>query len=253
MGFILHCGGKTVSYDEACRVPLPQETRSYKPVGHGTIIDMVEEGIDRFLPQTRIADRQFGLAREGAHFFGHWTLETKNSVARYDAEGKDALSLSVGARNSLDKSMPAAVCGGGKVLVCDNLCFSGDDFHVARKHTTYIMRDLQGLIARALQASPHAFKAMQELRLAMKDIALPTDEGYKLLGLMQGRGILRSQQANVAYREWGFKPSHEEFAPRNAWSFYNCLTEAAKKGQATDVITRHAKLTAFCQRELLPA
>ena len=43
MGFILHCGGKTVSYDEACRVPLPQETRSYKPVGHGTIIDMVEE------------------------------------------------------------------------------------------------------------------------------------------------------------------------------------------------------------------
>lgn len=253
MTMILHCGGKTVSLDEARAVPLPQATRSYKPVGHGTVIDMVEAGIGHFIPSAKVADRQVGLGRDGQHLFALWTLETQNTLMRREQEGEDSLAFSIAVRNSYDKSLAVGIAAGAKVFVCDNLCFSGSDFHVARKHTTNVMRDLRGLVAKAMQAGPRGYAAMQRLRIALKGVDLTTDDGYKLLGLMQGKGVIRPQQATIAFREWGVKPSHEEFAPRTAWSFYNCLTEATKKGQAGDVITRHAGLTAFCQQTFVPA
>jgi len=248
---MLHCGGEVVTRNAVKAVPLPLRTKTYEPVGHDDFIELIEKGITDLIPYAKISDRQLGLARGGQHLFALWELESPNTDERREAEGEDSMTFCIGARNSYDKSLRAALAGGGKVFVCDNLVFQGSDFMVSRKHTRHVWRDLRTLIAEALTQGPRGFRLLNEMRTQMKGIELPTDEGYRTLGLMQGHGLLRSRQASIAYREWGVAPSHEEFAPRTLWSFFNCCTEALKKGQATDVLNRHTAVTGFC-RDLIP-
>lgn len=247
---MLHCGGEVVPRTAVKAVPLPLRTKTYEPVGHDDFIEMIEQGIGDLIPHAKIADRQLGLARGGQHLFALWELESVKTDERRAAEGDDSMSFCIGARNSYDKSLRAALAGGGKVFVCDNLMFQGSDFMVSRKHTKNVWRDLRTLIAQALTQGPRGFRLLNEMRGEMKGIEMDTNEGYQTLGLMQGHGLLRSQQATIAFREWD-KPTHEEFAARNLWSFFNCCTEALKKGQATDVIGRHIEVTAFC-KDLIP-
>jgi hypothetical protein len=51
----------------------------------------------------------------------------------------------VGIRNSHDKAFAAGIIAGAQVLVCDNLCFSGEIL-LARKHTGHIHYDLPVMV-----------------------------------------------------------------------------------------------------------
>lgn len=248
---MLHCGGKIATEADIRQVPLPERTKTYMPVGHGDFVDLIENAIGQNMPTAEIVDRQLGLGRDGKHLFALWELSTAGTPARLDAEGDDAMTLCVGGRNSYDKSMSAGVAGGGKVFVCDNLAFEGSDFVVTRRHTTNVWRDLRAKVQAALARAPQAFTRLSKLKDQMKAIPLELDDGYRLLGLLQGHGVLRSGQTIIAFKEWD-EPTHEVFAARNLWSLYNCCTEALKKGQAGNVIERHAGLTAFCRTQLPP-
>jgi len=75
----------------------------------------------------------------------------------------------------------------------------------------------------------------------MKAWDLTDDDAYKLTGLLYGRGILTPRQIPVVKREWQ-DPSHAEFADRNAWSFYNAVTEALKTSPPHRIMERHIAL-----------
>jgi len=51
-------------------VPVPDTTRTYTPMPHGDLIDTIEVQLKHHLPQYEVADKQFGLAREGQQLFG---------------------------------------------------------------------------------------------------------------------------------------------------------------------------------------
>ncbi len=70
---------------------------------------------------------QLTVTKEGKRFFG--TLDLVSTLA-------DGVTLSVGIRNSVDKSFPIGFCAGSRVLVCDNLAFHGE-LLVTRKHTKH--------------------------------------------------------------------------------------------------------------------
>src|SRR5205823_14333777 len=101
-----------------------------------------------------VRSEKYALARSGARFFGVLDLETPL------AEG---VSLSVGVRNSVDKSFPLGFAAGSRVFCCDNLAFRAE-LLVRRKHTVNGMRAFGTAIGSAV-ASLVSFKEAEEQRI----------------------------------------------------------------------------------------
>ena len=130
-GLILHCGSEATTLEQVMAVPVPQATDSWNPVAYGDAIQFLKDTARERLGLT-VKSESFGLNKSGHQMFGRITLDTG------DAEK----GLSIGMRQSYDKSLALGLVGGANVFVCDNLCFSGE-VSVVRKHTSRIMEQIE--------------------------------------------------------------------------------------------------------------
>ena len=261
-GLCIHTDdGHRTSFEQVCAVPLPKETRTYKPVANRDFIDLVRDSVTRIM-RTPIKSESYGLSQKDQQMFGYFVLD----------QGAADTGLSIGFRNSYNKSLPAGLVMGMNVFVCDNLCFSGSDAHIIRKHTKNVHRELAQKIHGAMQGAEAAYRAQREDANAMKRVAVDRDMGYGLLGMALGHGLVKQQQLTPALDDWtaindvldwrrydsgetsqllphiqrrmfdkdgtrrpdGYAPSFskEPFVANNMWSLYNCVTEGLKKGAA---------------------
>lgn len=223
---IVHAGGRKVGLDEVRETPTPDHTMTHWPIPHGKLVDLVTE---RFLSSGyEITESEYAI-RDGnlgdtkipaAQFFGLFRLKRGQSHADYD--------LIAGLRNSHDKTIPAAICLGSHVFVCDNMAFSGE-ITLARKHTRFIFRDLPGVVANAVGGLEN-LRNTQETRISTyKNRFLKNQEAYS--NIVEGLkvGVIPSSKVIKVVEEWDKKGArHPEFAPRNAWSLFNCFTEVLK-------------------------
>src|SRR5438067_3503228 len=149
---MLHAGGRLVTRDElqACKTP-PPEGR-WHPVSHVKVLATVKETLHG--AGYVVKDEKYALARSDARFFGVLDLETPL------AQG---VGLSVGVRNSVDKSFPLGFAAGSRVFVCDNLAFRSE-LLVRRRHTVNGMRAFQQAIAGAV-ASLTGFREAEQARI----------------------------------------------------------------------------------------
>ena len=120
---VLHCGAREVTREELARVATPAATETWFPVSHDTCVATVQESLTA--AGFEIRQMRFGLARNDARMFA--TVDLASPLAT-------GVSLAVGIRNSLDKSLPLGFCAGSRTFVYDNLSF-GSDLVVNRKHT----------------------------------------------------------------------------------------------------------------------
>lgn len=262
-GFMMHCGGRKATLDEVRETKTPLSTRSHFPIPHSRIVDLVT---DSFVEAGyEIQDAQYALRGKtgdapfpDAQFFGLFHL-------RNGSQGKD-YDLVAGLRNSHDKSVPAAIALGSHVFVCDNMAFSGE-VKLARKHTRFILRDLPGIVAKAVGELGN-LRNRQAVRIeAYKGRVLSQRDAYTGIVKAYKSGIVPSSKVGHVVAEWDrhdeisetFKPRHEEFVPRNAWSLFNCFTEVLKgypldgygTGSLQDRTQRlHGLMDLACQREL---
>lgn len=227
-GLVLHCGARSATIDEVRAVPTPEPTDSWFPLGYDRILDRVHSRLDDI--GLGIRGEGYGLSQNGMQLFG---------VLALDIEGpRGDNGLSIGIRQSLDKSLAAWLAGGSNVFVCDNLCFDGNSLKVMRKNTRFVYEDFCRLLDEVLLASMENFERINSEFDVLRDIGCDTDAGYQFLGRALGHEVLTPTQANVAFREWR-DPSHDDFKPRTAWSLYNAVTEGLKKGAPGHVIDRH--------------
>ncbi len=230
MTLLMHSGGEAASIEELAAIPLPKETRSYKPVSHQQLATMLGAMASDLLPEFELVNTQFGLAREGQQMFGVHTLKN----------GTSAMGLSIGFRNSYNKSLSVGIAVGSTVFVCDNLCLTGD-VTVLKKHTLNVIPSIESLALSAIYKSRSAFKQIQTDSEVMKGIPMSDNEAYRMLGLIYGRGIITPRQIPVVKNEW-LKPSHDDFQGRNLWSFYNAVTESLKSSPPQSIMERHLNL-----------
>lgn len=212
---MLHAGGRLVTLDEllACRVP-PPEGR-WHPVSHTRVLAAVKETLHGAGYVVR--SEQYGLARGDARFFGVLDLETPL------AQG---VGLSVGVRNSVDKSFPLGFAAGSRVFVCDNLAFRAE-LLVRRKHTTNGMRAFGTAIGSAV-ASLTSFQEAEEARIRrMAGMDLTPAQASHIILTAFRRGVISSLQLPKVCQAWE-EPTHEDFRPRTAWSLFNAFTEVLK-------------------------
>jgi hypothetical protein len=227
MTLLLHSGGESASMEELAAIPLPKETHSYKPVSHQALASMLGAMASDLLPEFELVNTQFGLARDGQQMFGVHTFKN----------GSSAMGLSIGFRNSYNKSLSVGIAVGGQVFVCDNLCLQGD-VTVLKKHTLNVVSSIESLALSAIYRSRSAFNHIQEDAEIMKGIPLSDEDAYRTIGLIYGRGIITPRQIPVVKKEW-LEPSHDDFAGRNIWSFYNAVTEALKSSPPQSIMERH--------------
>lgn len=232
-GLILHSGSKEVTLADVLAVPVPEETDTYKPVPYGKAIEFLREAVSDKLGLP-IKKERYGLNNEGRQLFAMATLDT----------GDEAFGLSIGLRQSYNKSLALGCAVGANVFVCDNLAFNGDAFMVVRRNTTNVWRDFQVLMAAQVAGALAHYDNMKADIEAMKETPCVEKVGFAWLGVALGKELISPQQATIAFEDWK-KPRYEDFADRTLWSLYNCITEGLKKGPAGLTIDRHTDAHSF--------
>ena len=113
-----------------------------------------------------------------------------------------------------------------------------------RKNTVNVWADFRTLLVQQLDNALGHYQAVNADNDRMRGIPCGLRRGYAMLGVAQGEGILTPTQATVAFGDWT-QPRYDDFADRNMWSLYNCVTEGLKKGQPARLLDRHAKAHGF--------
>jgi hypothetical protein len=231
MTLLMHQGGDYCSLDDLRTIPLPKETRTYKPVSHYDLAVNLGEVSGGLLRGYQLDKAQYGLAREGNQMFGIHSY--RNGIS-------SSMGLSIGFRNSYDKSMSVGIAIGASVFVCDNLALTGE-IAIMRKHTANVWNDLEELTITTIYRSQHNFSKIVEDAETMAGRYLSNDNAFRLLGLLYGNDVISPRQIPAVKREW-LNPSHGEFEDRNVWSFYNACTEALKSTPPNKIMEKHISL-----------
>jgi hypothetical protein len=228
--FLMHAGGDYCSLDDLRHIPLPAETHTYKPVSHYDLATNLAEVSGSMLVDYELDRSQYGIARDGNQLFGVHTYRN----------GSDSMGLSIGFRNSYDKSLSVGIAIGASVFVCDNLALTGE-ITIARKHTSNVWQDLEELTITTIYRSQNNFTRIVEDSEIMQRQDLSDNNAYRLIGLLYGNGVITPRQIPVVKREW-LTPSHPEFLARNTWSLYNAATEALKSSPPNKIMEKHIAL-----------
>jgi hypothetical protein len=232
-GLMLHCGGKAAAYDDVLAVPVPQHTNSWRPVAYADAIDYVRDCVTSLIGRP-IRSEAYGLAREGRQLFSVLTVDTEETER----------GLSIGLRQSYDKSLSLGVAIGASVFVCDNMCFSGSAAKVLRKNTARVWEDARQLITEQLRGASAHYEQLSNQIARMGAVPCHTDRGYAMLGVMAGHGLLSPRQLTVALGEWA-EATHELQRERTLWGLYNATTAGLKLGSPGGAIERHTKAHDF--------
>lgn len=243
MTLIAHCGAGPVSYQELQQLQYPEDTETYRVVRYDYMVNTVSRICSKYLGE--VVDEQFAITKNGARFFGTTTFSKPNS----------SIQPIIGYANSIDQSLSTKLAGGGGVVVCDNMLFTGDEIRL-RRHTKNVIRDLEHAlhdictILTDPKGGPGSFIEVLELKDALQSRELTDSEAGAFLGQCFMSEFLRPRQLSKARTEWR-TPKHADFLPRNAWSVVNACTEALKGSPPHLVAQSHLGITRLAQDNLL--
>jgi hypothetical protein len=215
-------------------VILPPITDSYRPVGHGWLLDQLEDGIRDL--GFAFGHEHHGLSHDGARYFG--LIELRGVIA----ENAD-YTIQMGVRNSLDKRFGAQVAFGAQVLVCANLCFGGT-YMLGRKHTTYIERDMPALIAETLKGIPQMAQQQDNRFNAYREAPLSVRNADHLIMNMLREGAVNTARIEKVIQEWD-TPTFDH-GDRTVWRAFNAATQALKGANIHEMPQRTIALQRVC-------
>ncbi len=214
---IVHCGARKVTRDDLKAIAVPEGTRTHQPLSHLEVVEVLEEALSfRYM---KVVRDEYAVSPDGMKMFGVMDLNT----------GFDGGNFSIGLRNSNDKSMRLALTAGYRVLVCDNMAFSGDFAPLLHKHTRQF--DLEDSISIAVDRIQRGFAPLESRVAGMREHGLSDNEArlliYRAFLERSIRGVPRNIMPDV--HKLYFEPADAEFKPRNLWSLSNAFTSAFKR------------------------
>jgi len=234
----LHCGANEVSMDNVRRVQTPAATDTHYPVPHEYFIDAVRTQFEE--AGMEVVHEAHALRRNGNEYFGLLQVKPGNGPLWAAVTEQDDYALVTGLRNSHIKTFSAGLAMGANVFCCDNLSLSGT-VNLRRKHSVNILRDLPAVINRAIgqlacmgehqEQRMDAYKATTLSDMTVRDFVVRAMEN-QVIGCTLIPKVLA---------EW-HRPSHEDFAGRDAWSLFNAFTEVLKQRGLFDLPDRTTRL-----------
>ena len=197
---------------------LPKETKSYKPVSHGQLIDLTLESIQQ--AGFKLDKEFYSSARDGKVANAKYTI---TNVA--DKE----MQLQIGWQNSYDKSLSLKWALGVSVFICTNGVVSGDHGAFKKKHEGNVQEFAPAKIVEYIKAAGDAFLRMQKERELMKLVEIDKRATAELIGrMMIEQEFIESTQLNIIDRELK-RPTFDYNAPGTLWELYQYTTFAMKE------------------------
>lgn len=214
---LLHCGGKEVEFADVELVDTPESTTTHHPIPHSDFVRSVERHLDR--GGFEIGETQHALAKDGLRYFGVMNLNVQGLAGDYN--------WSIALRNSHDKTYPAGLAAGSHVLVCDNLCFSGE-VTVMRKHTSRILKDLDNRVTQAIGQLGGMLTVNDNRYGRYKEKSLRDPEVNDIMIRALDAQIIPSSRISKVLENWR-EPRQEVWKEhRNVWGLFNAFTEDFK-------------------------
>lgn len=196
---------------------LPQETRTYKPISHGQLIDLTLESIHQ--AGFKLDQENYSSAREGNIANGKFTI---SNVA--DKE----MQLQIGWQNSYDKSLSLKFAIGTRVFICENGMVSGDYGAFRKKHQGDVQEFTPAAIVEYIKSAGEGFRKIQADRELMKHVQVDARVTAELVGRMIiEKEFIHSTQINVIQRELK-NPTFDYGAPGSLWELYQFATYSMK-------------------------
>jgi hypothetical protein len=222
MAKLMYSGSDQVKTIEQLRaVPTPAPLgRFHKPVGFGQFADVVKHRLA--LAGIDVTGEEYVVTADNQSFFGTLSIGV-NGFQR------DDMDLTIGIRGSHNQKIPRGLCMGTRVIVCSNLCFTGNLANLVTKQTTNIWDRLPGMVENAVSRIP----AMAEREVArvgaFKAFQMKPRWGDAALVLIHRNGGMSAAQLGRAVQEWD-APTYEEHTENGftAWRLLNAVTEAQK-------------------------
>ena len=221
-GLMVHTrGSQMVTMDHLRALPMPDARGSrHQPIPHHVLVDtLTDQIVDRGWD---ILGAQMGTAASGSRLFGTMTLRGPGSVDYPAGE----MTPTLGFRSSTNSALSIRMVVGATVFVCDNLCFSGDEFVLRRKSTTGLL-DLPALINEGLDRFMGKTEGLEADIYRMKDSAQGSHEAKARLFDIFERGVMPLHllpSVSALY----FQPdeAHTDCQPRSLWGLNNACTRA---------------------------
>jgi hypothetical protein len=220
-------------------LPIPQATKTHKPVSHALIVDYLEETIS--FRQMRIVNEEFAITTDGMKCFGLLELNYELNNVRF----------AIGFRNSNDKSMRLAMTVGYRVLVCSNMAFKGDFTPVLAKHSGKL--ELESLISYGVDRIQRNFEPLHQQINTWKHYPLSDREAKELIyDAFLGSKLEIPRHLLPRVHEHYFEPQYEEFKGRNLWSLSNAFTSSFKELAPVKQYQVTGKLSEFLEANTAP-
>lgn len=197
---------------------LPKETKTYKPVSHGQLIDLTLESIHQ---AGFVLDKElYSTAKEGRIANGKFSI---SNVA--DKE----MQLQIAWQNSYDKSLSLKFAIGARVFICSNGMVSGDMGAFKKAHKGDIQEFTPAKIVEYIKSAGDAFEKIQLQREMMKHVEIDARVTAELVGRMiLEKEFIASTQLNIIEREIKH-PTFDYNAPGTLWELYQHTTHAMKE------------------------
>jgi hypothetical protein len=213
----------TSSRAEIDSLALPLETKSYKPVAFGHVVDALDDALTQHLDELT----DLGYTDTKSTYF----LNPKKTQMRYERsfhQPQGLLGIRAVAHTSSDKTMPIEYGAEGEVGVCSNGMVATQWQYVsARRHTRFRHLEYGMAANEAIQNLGPFIQQLEVDKATMVERTLSDDEFYGFMGRTWGHKVIGSNAINDVAKEWQ-NPRHDEFLDRNMWSAYNATTEVMK-------------------------
>ena len=240
-----------LTLDQLHNVPLPKALGArHRPYPFGHFVEQVKESLA--IEGIEVDHEEYAVQKDNMRFFGMMQIQPKPLEGEY-ISAKD-FALTLGLRGSHDQRIPRGLALGSQVMVCSNLCFSGNLGVFKTKQTTNIGYRLPSLIRDAVALIPQQSERQQIMFDTYKQYDMKRSWGDAALANMVRIGALSSSQFGTALHEWD-KPSYNEHAEHGeedgftAWRLLNATTQALKpSGDTANMNTvqeRSIKVTNF--------
>ena len=224
---INHCGATAVDRDSLSMLDEPKPmSQTHCPIRHDYFVNEVE---------TAMGDAGYTIKAQEYSLQRRWDRKTSElscdnlfgMMELQNCKGHEDIGRIVGLRNSSTMHFRAQLGCGGRVFVCDNLCFSAEVV-VGRRHTIHIKRDLPKLLTGAMFEVNKEF-LRNEMRVDIyKDTPLDRTELHDIAMVAMRAGAIPPSTLRPWIKTYN-NPQHEEFRRKDCWALQNAFTEVAKK------------------------
>ena len=192
---------------------VPEMTRTYKPIYHGQVIDLIRESSLR--AGLRIKEEKFASAKDADVVYGRHIFD----------EGDSEMNLQIVWTNSYDKSKKLSVALSSIVLVCGNgMISSRNVHHFSKKHVGEIQTYAPAEMTEYVNRAEEIFSSLQVERERMKQIEVDQRTTSELVGrIYMEHEFLSPNNLSVLKKEIEH-PTHDYKALGSLWSLYNAIT-----------------------------